>query len=171
MAKAMTLAALLAFLGACGGGGTSGRSVGGAANPPNTGTGDDRLLAITAAVPGFAGCYYDPYPVLWIALTDPSRADAARAEVARVLEIDASNAQIRVVKYDFAQLKTWQILMEQGRCASLPGLTMWDADELQDSVVVGVSPSGSVADVRACGLAEGIPGDALNVVPMETIPL
>lgn len=165
------LAALLAFLGACGGGGTTGRSGGGAANPPNMGTGDDRLVAITAAVPGFAGCYYDPFPMLWIALTDPSRADAARAEVARVLEIDTSNAQIRGVKYDFVQLKTWQILMEQGRCASLPGLTMWDADEIHNSVVVGVSLSGSIADVRVCGLAEGIPSDALNVVPMEIIPL
>jgi hypothetical protein len=167
----MMLAALLAVLGACGGGGTTGPSGGTAANPPNMVTLDDRLLAIAAAVPGFAGCYYDAFPMFWIALTDPSRADAARAEVARVFEIDTSNAQIREVKYDFVQLETWLMLMEQGRCASLPGLTMWDVDELHNSVAVGVSSRGSVADVRACGLAEGIPTDALNVVPMEIVPL
>jgi hypothetical protein len=136
---------------------------------PYTGTSDDLFVRIDESVPGFAGIYYDPYPVLCIALVDPSEADAARAEVARVFGNDTSNAEIRSAKYSFAQLKSWEMRMEFD-CATRE-TTSWDADEFQNVVRVGVSPAGSVDAVRACGLAAGIPGDALTVVTEEPIIL
>jgi hypothetical protein len=53
--------------------------------------------------------------VFFIALVDPSDAEAARAEVARVLGDDTSNAQIPAAKYSFAQLKSWQNLHRERR--------------------------------------------------------
>jgi hypothetical protein len=130
---------------------------------PYEGSRDDQLVGITAAVPGFAGFYYDPYPASYIALVDPREADAARLEVARVLKVDTSIAGIRTVKYSFAWLKTWEQAVQR-RCMQLPGVQSFDADEFHNKVRVGVvADGGSVDDVRACGLAAGAPGDALDV--------
>jgi hypothetical protein len=69
-------------------------------------------VKINEVVSGFAGVYYDPYPLFCIALVDPAEAAAARAEVARILGDDTSNAEIRPAKYSFAQLKSWEMRME-----------------------------------------------------------
>jgi hypothetical protein len=124
-------------------------------------------VKIDEVVSGFAGVYYDPHPIFCIALVDPAEADAARAEVARILGVDTSYAEVRPAKYNFGQLKSWEILME--RDCTVPENTSWDADEFHNMVRVGVSPNGSVDAVRACGLAAGIPGDALNVVTEEPV--
>jgi hypothetical protein len=122
-------------------------------------------VQINEVVPGFAGIYYDPYPVLCIALVDSSQAATARAEVARVFGNDTSHTEIRPAKYNFAQLKSWEMLMEQA--CSIPENTGWGVDEAHNVVNVGVIPNGPLDAVRACGLAAGIPSDALAVVPEE----
>lgn len=163
---------LAALTASCGGAG--GRSGTAATLPdplPYEGSSDDRLVAITAVVPGFAGFYYDPYPAAYIALVDAAEADAARVEVARALSVDTSSAGIRIVKYSFAWLKTWEHAAER-QCATRPGVQSFDADEFHNQVRVGVVvDTGSIDDVRACGVAAGVPGDALDVEPEGRIVL
>lgn len=166
------IAAAVLLLIACGGGSSSnGRpappSPATLTPSPYTGTTDDMNVRIDEVIPAFAGVYYDPYPVLCIALVDRSQVDAARAEVARAFGLDTTNAEIRSATYSFAQLKSWEILMERG-CA-LRETQSWAVDVVHNGVHVGVLPQGSIDEVRACGIAAGIPGDALNVVHEEPI--
>jgi hypothetical protein len=122
---------------------------------------DEQYVDVVRRAPGFAGIYYDPHPVLVIALTDPTQAETARCEVARTFRLDTANAQIRVVKYDFAQLFRWKNVV--GAKGMQLGMVSLDADEFRNVVAVGVLEGTSLEEVRAAIEAAGVPSDALEV--------
>jgi hypothetical protein len=118
----------------------------------------EQRAEIARRVPGFAGVYDDHDHALVIRLVDPSRADAARIEAARVLRRDTSRARIERAKYDFLELLSWKWGV-MNRCMALIGGI--GIDEPGNAVRVSVAKEADVGPFRACADEVGVSRDAL----------
>jgi hypothetical protein len=110
--------------------------------PPRSGLmrPDDQWADLALRVPGgFAGVMYvDNKPVLM--LTDPSQAAAAKQALApEFVGFDINGAEVRKVRWDFAQLVDWfNYLMIQTPLWRTATLTSGDKDEAINRIRYGV---------------------------------
>jgi hypothetical protein len=144
-------AASLGLAGACEGPATSLPPQLAAALPPvgSARTPDDRWAELARRVPGgFAGVMYDAPPTDGppramgrpiLMLVDPSRAAEAKAALGPHLwGFDVAGADVRAVRWDFAQLYDWYRHLNTGLWQE-PGVTMSDIDEAENRIVYGVA--------------------------------
>jgi len=130
--------------------------------PPNPG--DDELLQMARAIPGFGGLFYDAegYPNVY--LRDPG-APAALAAL-KSLGGKALNGELRVRQgdYDFAQLVEWKRALRPALLGR-PGVVFLDADEASNRIVVGIdaarAKSLGTTDFDQALAAQGVPGAAV----------
>ncbi|HEY0554671.1 MAG TPA: hypothetical protein VGG20_10410 [Thermoanaerobaculia bacterium] len=101
--------------------------------PPNPG--DDEMLQMARALPGFGGLFYDAegYPNVY--LRDP----AAPAALSTLKSL-GSEVRVRQGDYDFAQLVEWKRALRPALLGQ-PGVVFLDADEASNRIVVGLDAS------------------------------
>jgi hypothetical protein len=128
-------------------------------------TPDDRWAALARTVPGgFAGVLYiDSKPVLM--LTDPSQAGAAKeALVAEFPSFDIRGAEVRKVRWDFAQLADWyDYLGIHGPVWQTPGTMSADKNEAINRIHYGVLDSASRAGLIASLAGMNLPCDLIVI--------
>jgi hypothetical protein len=138
--------------------------------------GDAELVAMAAAVPGFAGYHFDDNMNLVISMAPSlqtmSTSVALQAlrggiEARGVSDSQVRGARVRQVTYDFAQLSEMH-----GRVRpvfSLAGVVFTDADEKANRVRIGVENDAAEAAVaRAIGML-GIPREAVIISRAEPV--
>lgn len=130
---------------------------------------DDQWADLAVRVPGgFAGVMYvDSKPVLM--LTDPAQAAAAKRALApEFVSFDINGAEVREVRWNFAQLVDWyNYLMAQTPLWRTATLTSGDKDEAINRIRFGVIDEGA-RDRLLGALAEmDLPCDliAVEIVP------
>jgi hypothetical protein len=138
--------------------------------PPGN-PGDDELVEMNRAIPGFGGLFYDAegYPNVY--LTDP------RAKVA--LGRLKSLGDVRVLRgdYEFERLVEWRKSLRPA--LGEPGVVFLDADEARNRVVIGIDetrPESLAGRDRLVAMMEsrGVPREAVEireVPPMREIGL
>lgn len=128
---------------------------------------DDHWAHIAREVPGgFAGVLYDKgQPVLM--LTRPEQAQEAKAALASHFSpgfFDVANAEVRLARWDFAQLADWEAyLSKQGIWRPENGVRSEDLDEAENRIVYGVMDAASRARVAKELDALGVPCDLVLV--------
>ena len=172
--------------GACEGPATSLSPQRAAALPPAGGlrTPDDRWAELARHVPGgFAGVMYDAPPAdapprtmgrPVLMLVDPSRAAAAKAALAPHLPgFDVAGADVRAVRWDFAQLYDWYRYLNNDVWQER-GVTMSDIDESANRIVYGAADEAAQARIAQRLAAHTLPCDLVLVrivPPAQTRPL
>jgi hypothetical protein len=144
-------AASVGLTGACEGRATSLPPQLAATLPPvgSARTPDDRWAELARRVPGgFAGVMYEASPSDGpprttgrpiVMLVDPSRAAEAKAALGPHLPgFDVAGADVRAVRWDFAQLHDWYRHLNRGIWQE-PGVTMSDIDEAENRIVYGAA--------------------------------
>jgi hypothetical protein len=125
---------------------------------------DDHYVEIAKRVPGFAGWWLDGTTAV-VMLVDTTQRRAA----VQALEPDMRGVSIRTIRvqraqFDFIQLRNWK---RRVPFDTLIHVTLVDADEMQNRVVVGVADSVYLGPARKRLLALGIPAEALA---LEVVP-
>ncbi|MFL6196176.1 MAG: hypothetical protein ACJ75H_18495 [Thermoanaerobaculia bacterium] len=131
-----------------------------AANP-----GDDEMVEMNRAIPGFGGLFYDAdgYPNVY--LTDPE----AKVAVGQLKSL----GDVRILRgdFEFARLVEWRKSLRPA--LGQPGVVFLDVDEARNRVVIGVDATRKALIDRArlekAVADRGIPGEA--VVIQEVAPL
>ena len=137
---------------------------------------DDQWADLALRVPGgFAGVMYvDSKPVLM--LTDPAQAAAAKQALApEFVAFDINGAEVRKVRWDFAQLVDWSnYLSARTPVLRTPGITSSDRDEGINRIRYGVLDE-SARDRLLQALAQmDLPCDLIAVEitgPIVNLPL
>lgn len=128
-------------------------------------TPDDKWASLARTVPGgFAGVLYvDSKPVLM--LTDPSQAGAAKqALAAEFPSFDIRGAEVRKVRWDFAQLADWyNYLGIRGPVWQTPGTTSSDMNEAINRIHYGVVDSASRAALISSLAGMNLPCDLIVI--------
>lgn len=130
-------------------------------------TQDDHWANIAREVPGgFAGVLYDDgQPVLM--LTRPEEAQEAKAALASRFSpgfFDVAQAEVRLARWDFAQLSDWYAYLgKQGLWRPENGLRSGDKDEAENRIVYGVVDAAARARVANELEALGVPCDLVLV--------
>lgn len=153
-------------------------AVGGARTP------DDRWAELARRVPGgFAGVMYDAppegapprtmgRPVLM--LVDPSRAAEAKTALAPHLAgFDVAGADVRAVRWDFAQLYDWYRHLNAVVWQE-PGVTMSDIDESANRIVYGAADEAARGRIAQRVTSRSLACDLVLVrivPPAQTRPL
>ena len=126
---------------------------------------DDDWADLARRTPGgFAGVMLtDGTPTLM--LTDPSKAAEAKQALAPSFpSFDIENAQVRGVRWDFAQLVDWyNYLAQKTSVWATPGITSGDKDEAANRVSYGVEDSTSLDNLVKKLSAMDLPCDLINV--------
>lgn len=126
---------------------------------------DDKFDRIGRDISGFAGIYVDSANNLVIALTDRGQSEKARGYIAGErdrLDLPATNSTvIRVVRYDFPTLRSWQKRIEP-QLLKL-GVHTWDVDERNNQLWFATSDEEGRSRVLQTSAALGIPEDAIHV--------
>jgi hypothetical protein len=125
---------------------------------------DAQLLDLAAAYPGFGGLFLDESGKLNVYLTD----DARRAGTME----KALGAEVRAIRGDYRieELLGWRDRLRS--LLSLPTVTMLDADEARNRVVVGVEPGLAPAErdgVRQALVERGVPEGAVVIEERSAI--
>jgi hypothetical protein len=131
--------------------------------PPNPG--DDELVQMGRALPGFGGLFYDAEGYPNVHLRDPG----APATLAALKSLGQGEVKVRQGDYDFAQLVEWKRALRPVLLGQ-PGVTFLDADEASNRIVVGIDAArakslvGGIGDVRDLDKAlasQGVPRAAV----------
>jgi hypothetical protein len=140
---------------------------------------DDRLAELAGRIPGFGGYHLDREGRLTVRLVAPTteRRSAARAVLMQVLSdrrfatggkpFNLSDMRFAAAEYDFRQLRDYK---NQVRPAVLGirGVTLLDADEVRNRVVVGIESPAILGRVEAALATLGVPRGAVLVEEVET---
>jgi hypothetical protein len=127
--------------------------------------GDDRpdeaeMRAFAERIPGLGGYHFEDGELV-VSLTDPSRADAARAALAGVARRGNGRMRVRPAQYTFQQLRAWRDGWWD-RILDIPGVSFVDLDEAANRVVVGLAEPAARARVLELLRPSGIPVPALG---------
>jgi hypothetical protein len=147
-------------------------------------TPDDRWADLARRVPGgFAGVMYDLAPAgapprttgrPILMLVDPTRAAEAKAALAPHLPgFDVAGAEVRAVRWDFAQLYDWYRHLG-GLVWSEGGVTMSDIDEAANRLAYGAANEAARERLAQRLASLSLPCDLVVVrivPPAETRPL
>ena len=144
---------------------------------------DDQFAALTSAIPGFGGLFYDSSHRLTVYLKRPETLPAVRpqlqqflasirsADPARLAQVPQEVAAARALpaRYDFAELDTWYRRQIVPFIGGLDGVTMTDIDERVNQITVGVRDAAAKAQVE--GKLEGlsVPADAVRVIEFPPV--
>jgi hypothetical protein len=138
---------------------------------------DAEFVQLAREIPGFGGMFYDEAGKLnvWMekrqlaAAGAPEVADRiARSLVARGREAPpASSIIIREGEHDFAQLSRWREQMRP--VLTVPGVVFTDADEMQNSLRVGVESWVRASDIERALLQLDVPPGVVNIEITEPI--
>ncbi len=125
---------------------------------------DEEFMQMAEQVPGFGGLYDDPESdETFVYLRDPMRDGDARVVVDNYLvRTAAAGRRLRILagSYDFRDLVRWRQAVER----TLPAvLTLTDADEVTNRVVIGVRDATGVQTVRASLPRLGVPDAAVTI--------
>jgi hypothetical protein len=147
-------------------------------------TPDARWAELARTVPGgFAGVMYDAPPADGpprttgrpvLMLVDPSRAAQAKAALVPHLPgFDVAGADVRAVRWDFAQLYDWYRYLND-RVWQERGVTMSDIDEAANRLVYGAADEAALERITQRLAALPLPCDLVLVrivPPAQTRPL
>ena len=127
--------------------------------------GDERpdeaeMCAFAERIPGLGGYHFEDGELV-VSLTDPSRADAARAALAGVARRGNGRMRIKPAHYTFQQLRAWRDGWWD-RILDVPGVSFVDLDEAANRVVVGLAEPAARARVLELLRPSGIPVPALG---------
>lgn len=129
-----------------------------AQDPPFAELPDDQWAAIARRVPGFAGWWLDGTTAV-LMLVDTMQRDAAITAIGEELRSrPIRNIRVQKAEFDFVQLRDWKSRVPLD---TVIHVTMVDADEVQNRIVVGVADSIYLAPARTRLLTLGIPDEAL----------
>jgi hypothetical protein len=136
------------------------------------GSAPDRA-ALTRAIPGFGGIFFDGDGVLTVNLVDPGqrgRAEQALAAFAQLHGTAPSRIRVNQARYPYQDLdrwfnRLWPEAFEVGR----GGVVFADLNETRNRVVIGVHDPSVMAPIRALAARLGIPEDAVVVEAAEPI--
>jgi len=119
---------------------------------------DDAYESISQSVPGgFAGVFFEDNHYV-MTFVDPPKADQARPEIQQAFvsfgvggtRIDARTAEIRGVRWTFAELAEWYRYILLGiHNNPVAGTSSWDIDEHANTLAFGVIDEASRAQLEA----------------------
>lgn len=119
---------------------------------------DDHWAAIAERVPGFAGWWRDGDAAVVMLVDTTRRTDALKEIAAELRGLHIKTIRIQRTDFDFKQLRDWKRLVPLD---TVFRMTMVDADEVRNRLVVSVADSVYLASARQHLLALGIPARAL----------
>jgi hypothetical protein len=135
-------------------------------------TGDDRLMAVAAKLPGFGGMYVDAATdTLYVYSVDAANQAVTEQGIAEALSEDgprADNIKLLQAEHSFAQLNEMHKRMMPS-VLGISGVVLTDIDEAKNTLTVGVE------DQKTRGMVEhrlaqlGIPRTIVNIE--ETTPI
>jgi len=137
-------------------------------------TGDDRLMAVAAKLPGFGGMYIDAATdTLYVYSVGPANEAAAEQVIAEALGGDGprtSNIKMLEAEHSFAELNEMHKRM-MPRVLGISGVVSTDINEAKNSLTVGVEDQ-TTSDKVEEQLAElGIPREVVNIVRTKPVML
>jgi hypothetical protein len=131
-------------------------------------TGDDRLMAVAAKLPGFGGMYVDAATdTLYVYSVDAANQAVTEQGIAEALSEDGprtSNIKLLQAEHSFAQLNEWHKRMMPS-VLGISGVVSTDIDEARNALTVGVE------DQKTRGMVEkqlaqlGIPRTMVEPYP------
>jgi hypothetical protein len=125
---------------------------------------DDDYVEIARRVPGFAGWWLDGTTAVVMLVDTTQHPAAVRALEAAMRAAPVRSIRVQQAAFDFIQLRDWK---RRVPIDTVIHVTMVDANERQNRVVVGVADSIYLDPARRRLLALGIPAEALI---LEVIP-
>lgn len=122
-------------------------------------------MAVAQAVPGFGGYFIDASGAPTVYLTDPAQRPAAEAALAGFLSSfgwSASDLQVRLGQYEYAQLDAWH-RGSWAQALAVPGAVFSDVDEGSNRLRFGGVDAAAVSSITATLLSAGVPAAAVEV--------
>jgi len=149
------------------------RNIAGAASVrlgPRLQTLDEMFLVIDSISPGFGGMYWSDDSVLTVVHRRSDALDEAKRAIARVMGSDipglhGRSVRLRSAKFGFGELSAFRRQLEEA--LHMPALVMFDVDEVNNRVLIGIDSDGARGQIVAQAEKLGIPTAALVVETMD----
>lgn len=137
-------------------------------------TGDDRLMAVAAKLPGFGGMYVDAATdTLYVYSMDAANEAVTEQAIADALGEDAprtSTIELLQAEYSFAELNELHKSMMPS-VLGIPGVVLTDIDEANNRLTVGVQDRKTRGKVRKQLAELGIPREMVNIERTKPVEL